>query len=105
VSWGKSEVIQIPHSFLRRQGHSDWVELLKDTMEAVLPSHNYVFQDFVERANWRAYKRRLLQDLVSRSRKVVLTEIEDVPLSIRQDEDTENWNTQNSFQSPFINNQ
>uniref|UniRef100_T1J996 Cyclic nucleotide-binding domain-containing protein n=1 Tax=Strigamia maritima TaxID=126957 RepID=T1J996_STRMM len=93
VAWGKAECIQIPHAFLRRNDLTDWVELLQDTMQAALPTHNYVFSEFVERATWRAYKRQLLQDLVSRSKKIVLTQLEDVPLSIRQAEERENWST------------
>ncbi|KAL3265629.1 hypothetical protein HHI36_009834 [Cryptolaemus montrouzieri] len=82
----KTKILMIPRYWLVQKNKEIWNHI-KHFLNQRLPNTKSVFQDFLQQKKWYAYKRKLVDGIISSCKKVNLNNIHNVPYSIRMQED------------------
>ncbi|XP_044749826.1 uncharacterized protein LOC123310424 [Coccinella septempunctata] len=82
----RTKVLLIPRYWLIQKNKEIWNHI-RHFLNQRLPDTKSVFHDFIQQKKWYAYKRGLVQEILSNCKKVNLNNIHNVPYSIRMQED------------------
>ncbi|KAK9885688.1 hypothetical protein WA026_012453 [Henosepilachna vigintioctopunctata] len=86
----KTKILLIPRYWLVQKNKEIW-SYIKHFLNQRLPDTESVFRDFLQQKKWHEYKMKLVQEILTNSKKVNLNNLHNVPYSIRMQEDISSY--------------